>query len=109
MGNKGRLLGASTLNWYKWKISVYDLETDLETTGRYFSIKHFNDIHGENYTSDTVAKVNKLHIKFGDYSMNDVKKSRIKTPCSVLSNFGHLKFEKIREPVIYEIIKRRIE
>lgn len=104
----GRIVGASTLNWYKWKISVYDLETDIETIGRYFSIKHFNDMHGTNYTSDTVQKINKLHIKFGDYSINDIKQAKIKTPCSVLANFGHLTFEKIREPVVYEIIKRRI-
>ena len=103
----GRIVGASTLNWYKWKISVYDLETDIETIGRYFSIKHFNDIHRTNYTANHVQKLKKIRNKLGDYTMDDVRKAAIKTPFSVLAKFGHIRFEKIREPVIYETIITR--
>ena len=104
---QGRTIGSITENWYKWEISVYDLETNIESTDRYFSIKHFNDIHKTNYTADHVQKLKKLRNKLGDYTMDDVRKASIKTPFSVLAKFGHLKFEKIREPVIYETIITR--
>ena len=103
----GRTCGSITENWYKWKISVIDLETNIETTDRYFSIKHFNDIHDTKYTADHVQKLKKLRNKLGDYTMDDVRKAAIKTPFSILAKFGNLRFDKIREPVIYETIITR--
>ena len=105
---RGRVAGAVTENFYKWKISVYDLESDTIHTDKYFSIKHFNDTHGTKHNSDHVQKLKKLREKIGDYTMDDVKNARIKTPCSNLAKLGHIKFEKIREPVLYEITKRII-
>tara|TARA_R110000787_G_scaffold283777_1_gene396871 strand:+ start:79 stop:405 length:327 start_codon:yes stop_codon:yes gene_type:complete len=105
---RGRVVGAFTQNFYHWNISIYDLERDTIHTDKYFSIKHFNDIHGTNYNSDHIQKMKKLLEKIGNFTMDDVRDAKIKTPFSNLAKLGHLKFERIREPVIYEITKRII-
>ena len=104
----GRIVGTFNENWYKWEISVNDLENDSVNTDKYFSLKHFNDTHGTRFNSDHVQKLRKLRVKLGEYTMEDVKQARLKTPCSVLAKIGHMRFDNIREPVIYEmtIIKR---
>jgi len=101
----GRIINIPNDNWYKWRISVYDAKTNTTHTDRYFSIKHFNNVHGTNYNSDHVQKLRKLQEKIGDYTMENVSDA---SPHSVLGKFGHLKFEKIREPVQYEITKTLI-
>lgn len=103
---KGRLTGGLNESFYKWQISVYDLETDTTQTSKYFSIRHFNDTHGTNYNSDHVQKLNKLRANIGDYTMDDVRNARLTTPSSVLAKYGNLRFCKIREPVIYEVTRR---
>ena len=101
-------IGVPNESFYKWKISVYDLETDTETTDKYFSIKHFNDTHGTSYNADHIQKLKKLRAKLGDYTMDDVRNANTR---SVLRNFGHLRFEKIKEPLYYikyKTIKEKI-
>lgn len=89
---------------YKWKISVYDLKTDTEHVDKYFSINHFNTVQGTHYTPDSVQKLKKLRAKLGDYTMDDVRKAN---RGSVLAKYGHLKFEKINEP-LYQVTKKCI-
>ena len=102
----GRITNGPNDNWYKWRISVYDVKTSNTHTDVYYSIKHFNDVNGTNYNADHVQKLRKLREKIGDYTMEDVIEA---SPYSVLGKFGHLKFEKIREPVKYEITKKLIK
>ena len=108
---KGRTIGSITDNFYKWEISVHDLDNDSVHTDKYFSIKHFNDTHGTHFNSDHLQKLRKLRLKLGEYTMEDVKQARLKTPHSVLAKIGYMRFDKIREPVIYErtIIKRIVK
>ena len=98
----GRIVGTVNDNWYKWKISVHDLENDSVHIDKYFSLKHFNDTHGTQFNSDHVQKLRKLRVKLGDYEMEEVKEAKLKTPCSVLAKIGHMRFDNIREPVLYE-------
>jgi hypothetical protein len=103
---QGRICGGRNDNYFKWKITVHDTETDSKQTAKYFSLRHFNDVHQTNHTPDTVQKLKKLKEKIGDYTMDDV---RAATKGSVLAKFGHLHFEKIREPVKYEITRVMID
>jgi hypothetical protein len=96
---QGRVAGGKNDNYFKWQITVHDKETDNKHTGKYFSLRHFNEIHDTHYTTDTVQKLKKIKEKMGAYTMDDVSKA---TKGSVLAKFGHLEFEKIREPVKYE-------
>ena len=107
----GRQVGSVNDNWYKWEISVHDIENDSVNTDKYFSLKHFNDTHGTCFNSDHVQKLRKLRVKLGEYSMEEVKEARLKTPYSVLAKIGHMRFDNIREPVLYErtIIKRIVK
>mgnify|MGYP003645140598 FL=1 len=102
-------LGVPNESFYKWKITIYDLETDTEKIDKYFSIKHFNEVHNTDFNADHVQKLKKLKEKYGgDYSMDDVRNA---TPKSVLRQIGHIKFEKIKEPLYrikYKTIKQRI-
>ena len=98
----GRVVGTVNDNWYKWEISVNDLENDTVNTSKYFSLKHFNDTNKTHFNSDHVQKLRKLRVKLGDYEMEEVKQARLKTPCSVLAKIGHMRFDNIREPVLYE-------
>lgn len=105
---KGKTFGAFSENCYKWEISVIDLETNIETTDRYFSIKHFNDLHDTKYTSDTVQKMRKLREKMGSIiRIEDIKSAQKRIPCSVLAKYGHIKFLPINEPVIYELVSSK--
>ena len=103
---RGRIVGSVNEHFYKWRISIYNLDNDTIHIDKYFSIKHFNDTHGTNYNSDHVQKLTKLRSNIGDYTMDDVKKARLTTPGSVLAKIGNMKFCKIREPVIYEVTRR---
>ena len=105
---RGRTVGSFTDNFYKWQISVHDLDNDSVHTAKYFSIKHFNDTHGTHFNSDHLQKLRKLRFKLGEYTMEDVKQARLKTPHSVLAKIGYMRFDKIREEVLYErtVIKR---
>jgi hypothetical protein len=101
---RGRIVGSVNEHFYKWRISIYNLDNDTIHIDKYFSIKHFNDTHGTKHNSDHLQKLRKLREKLGDYTIDDVKNAKIKTPFSNLAKLGHLKFEKIREPVIYSRI-----
>ena len=103
----GKTFGAFSESSYRWEISVIDIETNIETTDRYFSIKHFNDIHNTKYTSDTVQKLRKLREKMGNIRIDDIKSARKRIPCSVLANYGHIKFVPINEPIIYELVSAK--
>ena len=94
---RGKTVGAKTTSCYKWKISVIDLDTNIQTTDKYYTISHFNDIHKTNYSADTVQKLKKLHIKIGDYTIDDIKNAIKKKPCSVLAQYGHLNFVNIKD------------
>lgn len=104
---KGKTFGAFSENCYKWEISVIDLETNIETTDRYFSIKHFNDLHNTKYTSDTVQKLRKLREKMGSIRIEDIKNAQKRIPCSVLAKYGHLHFISINKPIIYELVSSK--
>ena len=101
---RGKTFGAICENYYKWKITVYDVQNDTSFTDKYFSIKHFNEANGTNYNSDHLQKIKKL----GDYTLEDVKKAKAS---SCLGKYGHLNFEKIREKICYErrIVKTIVE
>ena len=96
---QGRVSGGMNDGYFKWQITVHDIETDTKHTAKYFSLRHFNEIHQTHYTADHVQKLKKLKEKIGDFTMEDVRRA---TKGSVLAKFGHLNFEKIREQVKYE-------
>ena len=90
--------GVLNENSYKWLITICDKETGEENVDKYFSLTHFNTVNGTKCTPDTVQKLKKLRAKLGDYTIDEVRNAN---RGSVLAKHGHLKFEKINEPLYH--------
>jgi len=98
MYDKGRSVGSKCWRTYKWQITIHDLETGTSQVGKYITLEDFYNKQHIYLTTHTVKKLKNIREKLGDYSMDDVRNAN---PFSVLAKYGHLKIEKIHEPVNY--------
>ena len=98
-GVKGRPRGIMNDKVYHWKVTTLDKETGETSVAKYCSINEFNLYTGYKFTADHIYKMRKL-------TEEDIAKARANPqPRSFACMYGHLTFEKIREPVLYERIR----
>ena len=96
---KGRPLGKMNDMVYHWKVTTLDKETGEISVDKYCSINEFNKKTGYKFTADHIYKIKKL-------TQEDIQKAlENPKPRCFASMYGHLTFEKIKEPVIYERIR----
>ena len=98
-GVKGRPLGVMNNQVYHWKVTTLDKETGDASVAKYCSINEFNKYTGYKFTADNIYKMRKLTKEDIDKAMANPK------PRCFASMYGHLTFEKIKEPVIYQKIR----
>ena len=96
--NKGKPKGARDYKVYKWKVTLFDRETNQLKEGKFCSIPHLNEEWGLKLTSDIVHRIQTNYR--ADMTMRNGKNS-------FLYRWGHIKLEKIREPVeIYNNLEK---
>ena len=98
-GVKGRPVGVMNNQIYHWKVSTLDKGTGEVSVAKYCSIPELNLQTGYNFTADHIYKFRKLKKEDIAEALNHPK-----SRCFA-SMYGHLTFEKIREPVIYHRVR----
>lgn len=83
----GRGMACST---YKWKVAIYDQETGEVKVGKFCSIPHMNKEWNMRLSTEQAHRIHS-HYRT-DESMKFGKNS-------FLARWGHIKIEKIAEPV----------
>ena len=87
---KGRPTGTSNKNVYKWRVIIYNKETNQLSENKYCSIKELNNTLGLTLNSDYVRRI--ITGYRTDQSMRNGKNS-------FLARYGHIKLEKINEMI----------
>ena len=88
--NKGKPKGARDYKVYKWKVTLFDRETNQLKEGKFCSIPQLNEEWELKLTSDIVHRIQTNYR--ADMTMRNGKHS-------FLYCWGHIKLEEIREPV----------
>ena len=88
MANCGRKLGGKNTSAYKWRISVYDKQSNTMKTGRYFCLNDMKEDLGVNWTNDIIRRL---------HSRTNVDMTKKMGDKSFLSKYGHIHLEKINE------------
>jgi hypothetical protein len=91
---RGRPKGMSNCSYYKWKITIFDKETNSFKEGKYISVgdinKDFSEYLGITLNSDYVKRIMTKYRADPDMKKKDN---------SFLARWGHIKIEKIHEKV----------
>jgi len=104
MGIKGRTFGSENYLTYTWKITKYDLENNTEHIGKYFSLKHFNEVNNTKITFSHLQTMRKLGTVGIDFTLEEVKNAK---PSSSLYKWGRYNVIQIKEPVMTRIVVNR--
>jgi hypothetical protein len=88
---RGRQKGQTTYKTYKWKVTLFDKQTNQFKEGKYFSVNDINKKLGLELNSDYVRRI------MTHYRVDENMKRK---GSSFIARYGHLKIEKIDEPVI---------
>jgi len=88
MANPGRKPGGKNTKAYKWRVSVYDKESNSMKTGRYFCLDDMKKDLDVNWTNDIIRR---LHSRTG---VDETKKLGDN---AFLNKYGHIHLEKINE------------
>ena len=95
---EGRPCGGQNKHVYHWKVTTLDKATGEHNVAKYCTIKEFNEATGYHFTADHIYKMKK-------YTKEQLEEALAKPKCRHFpSMYGHLCFEKIREPVRYQKI-----
>ena len=93
---KGRGKGSGTYKVYKWKVVMYDKETNMLKEGKYCSIAHMNKELGLQLNGDLTHRIQTKYR--ADLTMRNKENSFLK-------RWGHIHLTKIHEPVPAEVRK----
>ena len=88
--NRGRPKNVPNKNTYKWKVIMFDRQTEQLKIGKFFSIPHLNDEWDLKLNSDYVRRI---------MSKYRVDEDRKKKENSFLARWGHITIEKINEKI----------
>jgi len=91
---RGRPKGMSNCSYYKWKITIFDKETNCFKEGKYISVGDINKDYAE-YLGITLNSdyVKRIMTKYrADPQMK-------KKDSSFFARWGHIKIDKIHEKV----------
>lgn len=87
---KGRPKGSGNKSSYKWKIVIFDNDTKTFKEGKFYSVNHINKELNLKLNSDYVRRI-MTHYR-ADKTMRNKDNS-------FLARYGHIKIEKINEPI----------
>ena len=87
---RGRPCGSITSNVYKWKVIMYNKDTNSFNEGKYTSVADINRKLGLNLNGDYVKRI------MTKYRVDMTKRNKEN---SFLEKWGHIKIEKINEKV----------
>jgi len=91
---RGRPKGMGNCSYYKWKITIFDKETNSFKEGKYISVgdinKDYSEYLGISLNSDYVKRIMTKYRADPDMKKKDN---------SFLARWGHIKIEKIHEKV----------
>jgi len=87
---KGRPKGSQNQKYLKWDITIFDKENKTFSGGKFISIKALNEELNMKLNADYVRRI------MTRYRADETMRNKEN---SFLARYGHIKIEKIKEPI----------